>query len=335
VNTRGTNRPSRDDAATAGSRYARADLSGIRTGSIEGRPSKVQRAHLGSAYRTGSPLTRFVDGLPDLLAARDLKALIGAVVDARRRSRPCIFMLGGHVIKCGLGPMLVQLMEEGVVTAVAGNGATAIHDFELAMWGRTSEDVAQALEDGRFGMTEETAVAMNETISRGYEHDLGLGESLGERLLRHAPHAQDSVLAAAVRLSIPVSIHVGIGTDVIHQHPSTSGAALGETSYRDFLVLARQVEDLSEGSVVLNLGSAVILPEVFLKALSIARNLGRPAKGFVAANFDQILHYRPLENVVRRPTLAGGRGYAFVGQHEILLPLFFAGILEGLAHEPP
>lgn len=317
-------------ATKARSRYPRTDLAGIQTRSIAGRPSKIHLTHLGRPYEPGSRLSEFLADLPDILGARDLRAVIDAVVKAYRSGRPRVFMLGGHVIKCGLGPMLVQLMERGLITAIAGNGAMAIHDFELAMWGKTSEDVAESLADGAFGMTEETAVLMNEAIREGYEGDLGLGECLGERLLREAPNANLSVVATAVRLSLPVTVHVGIGTDTIHQHPSASGAALGETSYRDFLIFAKQVEDLGQDGVVLNLGSAVVLPEVFLKALSIARNLGRPAKGFVAGNFDQILHYRPRENVVRRPTLRGGRGYSFVGQHEVLLPLFFAGILEGL-----
>ncbi|MCK4546889.1 MAG: hypothetical protein KAW17_05520 [Candidatus Eisenbacteria sp.] len=312
------------------SRYGRSDFSRIRTRSIQDRSSKVHLEHLAQPYRRGSLFSEFLDGLPDVLAVRDLRDLVTAIVKAHQSELPRIFMIGGHVIKCGLGPLLIQLMERGVVTAIAGNGSVAIHDFELAMWGGTSEDVDEALAEGEFGMTEETAVAMNQAITRGYENDLGLGEVLGETLLRDAPHADRSVLATAVRLSIPLTIHVGIGTDTIHEHPSASGAALGETSYRDFQVFTRQVEMLRERAVVLNIGSAVIMPEVFLKALSVARNLGQPARGFVAANFDMMLHYRPRENVIRRPTLTGGRGYAFLGRHELLLPLFFGAILEAL-----
>jgi len=319
-----------DGAVQRKSRYARSDLSGIKTRSIQGRPSKMNLSHLGKPYRPGSRFTEFLENLPDVLGARDLRHLIEAVVGARREEHSRIFMLGGHVIKCGLGPLLVQMMERGAVTAVAGNGSVAIHDFELAMWGGTSEDVDDTLGDGEFGMTRETAVAMNEAIGEGYRGDLGLGECLGERILRDAPHADQSVLASAVRLGIPVTIHVGIGTDTIHQHPSASGEAIGETTYRDFLAFAKQVEGLSKGGIVVNMGSAVILPEVFLKALSIARNLGRPAQGFTTSNFDMLSHYRARENVLRRPTLSGGTGYAFLGQHEVLLPLFFAGILEGL-----
>jgi len=317
-------------AAGSGSRYARSDLSGIRTRSIEDRPSKVRLEHLGKPYRSGSRLAEFIENLPDVLAARDLKSLIGAVVDARRHGYARIFMMGGHVIKCGLGPLLVQMMEEGVISSLAGNGSVAIHDFELAMWGHTSEDVAETLVEGEFGMTEETARMMNTAIRDAYETDLGLGECLGEKLLEDAPHSEQSVLATAVRLSIPVTIHVGIGTDVIHQHPTASGEAMGETSYRDFLTFVKQIEALGKGGVVVNMGSAVILPEVFLKAVSVARNLGFPVEGFVASNFDMLSHYRARENVVRRPTLSGGKGYNFLGRHELLLPLFFAGILETL-----
>jgi hypothetical protein len=315
------------------SRYLRSDFSGIRTRSIRGRPAKVTLDHLGEAFRSGCGFSEFLDILPDVLAARDLKRVVDAVVHAHGAGLPRIFMMGGHVIKCGLGPLLVQLMEQGVITALAGNGSVAIHDFELAMWGQTSEDVAETLTGGEFGMTEETASMMNKAIRQGQEEDRGMGESLGAELLREAPNADRSVLATAVRLSIPVTIHVAIGTDTIHQHPSASGAAIGETSYRDFQVFTRAVEELRTGSVVLNLGSAVILPEVFLKALSIARNLGRPATGFVAANFDMLTHYRPRENVIRRPTRSGGEGYGFIGQHELLLPLFFGAVLEGLGRE--
>jgi hypothetical protein len=316
-----------------GSRYPVSDFSKIRTRSIEGRPSKVHRRHLGRPYAAGSSFGDFLDGLPDVLGARDLRSLIRETVAAHRQGLPRIAMMGGHVVKCGLGPMVVQLLERGLLTGVAGNGAVAIHDVELALWGHTSEDVAETLTEGEFGMTEETAALMNREIRRGHQAGLGLGECLGEWLLREAPHAGTSILATAVKNSIPVTIHVGIGTDTIHAHPSASGEAIGATTYRDFQVFTREVEALREGSVVLNLGSAVILPEVFLKALSVARNLGRPARSFVAANFDMALHYRPRENVVRRPTLGGGRGYMFLGQHELLLPLYFAGILEATRGE--
>jgi len=330
VTSRSENRDGTHRVVGSKSRYARSDLSGIKTRSIHGRPSKVRLDQLGKPYRPGSRFIEFLENLPDVLSARDLRSLVDAVVRARSEGRSRILMLGGHVIKCGIGPLLIQMMERGAVSALAGNGSVAIHDFELAMWGQTSEDVAETLVHGDFGMTEETAVIMNEAILEGYRGDLGLGESLGERVLRDAPHARESILATAVRLSIPVTIHVGIGTDTIHQHPTASGEAIGETTYRDFLAFAKQVEGLGEGGVVINMGSAVILPEVFLKAVSIARNLGGPVEGFVAANFDMLMHYRARENVVRRPTLGGGRGFTFLGQHEVLLPLFFSAVLEEL-----
>jgi hypothetical protein len=266
----------------------------------------------------------FLDRLPDVLKARDLKELAGDIARARRRGRPVVLMMGAHPIKCGLGPVLIDLMERGLVTCLALNGAGAIHDFEMAMWGRTSEDVAQGLKDGSFGMARETADLLNGAVIQGDAHDLGFGESLGLFLTEEkAKYHGLSLLAACRRLKIPVTVHLAIGTDIVHQHPSFDGGAAGRASHRDFRILAHQVGKLS-GGVVINLGSTVILPEVFLKALTVARNLGGRAKDFTAANFDMVQHYRPNVNVVQRPTAGGGRGYSFTGHHEIMVPLLAA-----------
>jgi hypothetical protein len=257
--------------------------------------------------------------------------LAGAIASARRRRRQVIAGLGAHVIKCGLSPLLIKLMEEGIVTAVAMNGAGAIHDFELAWGGSTSEDVGPALENGSFGMARETAEFINEAAAAGYREGKGFGESLG-RLLAGAklPNAGLSILAAGARTGVPVTVHVAIGTDITHMHPSASGAAIGETSLADFHLLTGLVERL-EGGVYLNIGSAVVLPEVFLKALALARNRrgGKPRR-FVTANLDFLSHYRPLQNVVYRPTSGGGKGYQIIGHHEINIPLLFTAVREAL-----
>lgn len=271
-------------------------------------------------------MARFLDSLPDILKARDLRSLAADIVRARRRGRPVILMMGAHPIKCGLGPVLIDLMERGLITCLSLNGAGAIHDFEMAMWGRTSEDVARGLEDGIFGMARETADLINGAVIQGDAQDLGFGESLGLMLSEErAPHRKLSLLAACRRLGIPATVHIAVGTDIVHQHPSFDGAAAGRASHRDFRILAHQVSKLS-GGVVINLGSTVILPEVFLKALTVARNLGGRAKSFTAANFDMVQHYRPNVNVVQRPTAGGGRGYSFTGHHEIMVPLLAAAV---------
>jgi len=272
-----------------------------------------------------------MDSLPDVLAGRWIRDLAQAIVSARKRKRRVIVGLGAHVIKCGLSPLLVEFMEEGVITAVALNGAGAIHDFELAWGGSTSEDVGPALEKGTFGTARETAAFINEAADFAYREGLGFGEGLG-RLINEGelPNPGLSILAAGARTGVPVTVHVAIGTDITHRHPSASGAAIGETSLSDFHLLTRLVERL-EGGVYLNIGSAVVLPEVFLKALALARNRrdGKPRR-FVTANLDFLSHYRPLQNVVCRPTSTGGKGYQIIGHHEINVPLLFTAVREGL-----
>ena len=250
---------------------------------------------------------------------------------AYQREKAVIVMMGGHVIKCGLSPLLIALAERGVITGFAFNGASSIHDFEIALIGETSEDVSAYLQTGQFGMWEETGKLMNETIQHAADTGIGMGEALGKKLIAlDAPYNTYSLLAAGIQLNIPITVHVAIGTDIIHQHPSANGAAIGEASFTDFRLLTELVTQLEDGGVVLNLGSAVILPEVFLKTLTIARNLGNTVSHFTAADFDMIQQYRPAENVVKRPTEMGGKGYTFTGHHELMIPLLVQAVLSRL-----
>jgi hypothetical protein len=268
-----------------------------------------------------------------MLAARDLRAVIAGVASATRGKRGVVLLIGGHVIKVGLGPLLRRLMTHGVITHLALNGAAAIHDFELAAYGGTSEDVESGLADGTFGMAEETGAEMNAAVADAARAKQGMGEGLARGLAakKELPGREVSVLLAAQELDIPVTVHAAIGAEIVHQHPAADGAAIGATSHRDFRRLAGSLPSLHQGGVVLNLGSAVVLPEVFLKALTVARNLdqGRPTH-FLAADFDMQRHYRPRLNVVQRPTRAGGAGYLLTGHHELLLPMLVWGVLEEL-----
>lgn len=308
------------------SRHPEIDLGLLREEPVAARPSKV---HPGALARPVRPEdAAILDRLPDQLAASDLREVVAATAGAARAGRPVLVMAGGHVIKTGCGPLIVQLLEAGVVTAVAFNGAAAIHDFELAAFGATSEDVEAALASSSFGMAAETAARMNEVTAEAAARGEGLGEALGRHLVEtSAPQAATSVLAAAWRIGRPLTVHVAIGTDILHQHPTADGAAIGATSLRDFRILAQAIRPLA-GGVVLNFGSAVVLPEVFLKVLSIQLNLGDRVTDLTTADFDFLRHYRPTQNVVRRPTAGGrGRGFSITGHHEILLPLFCAGVL--------
>ncbi len=311
------------------------DLQGLNTYSLFDRPSKVDISHLARPFSPGSTLGAFLDSLPDQLAARDLKEVAGAVADAVVGGRLVILAMGAHVIKVGLNPVVIDLMERGIIGAIALNGACIIHDTELAMAGKTSEDVAAALGDGQFGAARETGEFLNGAIKEGAREGLGLGQAVGRALAQGGfPHAHASLLAGAYRLGVPVTVHVAVGTDIIHIHPGVDGAATGEASHRDFRILAALLTRFQQG-VLLHAGSAVLLPEVFLKAITLVRNLGYPVKEFVTANFDFIRQYRPLTNVVHRPTLEGGRGYNITGHHEIMLPLLAAAILEHLEAENP
>jgi deoxyhypusine synthase len=310
--------------------FAQIDISRVITQSITGRASKVETENFALPFDPHSQsFAEFIDSLPGILKAPDLKAVAEEIARARSVGLPVILMMGAHVIKTGLAPIIIDLMERGLLSAVAMNSAGSIHDTESALFGVTSEDVGVNIRDGSFGMWRETGEFINGALSRMYESQegAGFGETIGGAILEaKAPNSNVSILASGVRLSIPVTVHAAIGTDIIHQQPSMNAAATGELSFRDFKVLANVIKDLQGGGVVLNVGSAVILPEVFLKALTVARNLGNPCHGFTTANFDMIQHYRPGLNVVARPTQDGGRGYTFTGHHEIMLPLLAAMI---------
>ncbi len=304
--------------------YREPDLGRVRTVPIGTRPNKVDRSLLASPPGADPSFAGFLDSLPHVLAADHLRRVAAAIASAARDRRGVVALVGGHVIKVGLGPLLVDWVKEGILTHVAMNGAAAIHDFELAAFGGTSEEVERGLVDGTFGMAEETGAEMNRGISAAHAAGQGLGEGLAAALAARTelPGTDCSVLLACRAAGVPVTVHAAIGAEIIHQHPLADGAALGATSHLDFRRLAGSLPDLHQGGVVLNLGSAVVLPEVFLKALTIARNLGagRPQE-FLAADFDMIRHYRPRMNVVERPTRAGGTGILLTGHHEIMLPL--------------
>lgn len=306
----------------------RIERARVRTVPARRRPSRVRRRDEARPHRAGASFAEFLDGLPRLLGAADLRAVIDAVARARARRRTILWGLGAHVIKTGLAPVVVDLIERGFVSGILMNGAGCVHDLELAMMGATSEDVGPALDDGSFGMARETGEALNGAIARGAAAGLGMGAAVGRAILEGRYRYRDrSILATAARHGVPVTVHAAIGTDIHHMHPSADGAALGATSMRDFETLAGLIATL-EGGVYLNVGSAVILPEVFLKALALARNLGHRVRRFTTVNLDFLRHYRPTVNVLERPTRLGGRGIAIVGQHEILVPLLAAGLVE-------
>ena len=308
--------------------YEDFDLSGVRTYPLASRKSKANAADFAKPYRAGSGVAALLESFPAILAAADFKAVVAAIRGARDGDRGIIWGLGAHVIKTGLGPILIDLMERGFVSALAANGAVIIHDFELALSGGTSEDVDEALGPGRFGMAEETGELLNAAINDGVKNGLGLGQAVGDRLRGMKPaHEALSVVAAAARLQIPVTVHVAIGTDIIHMHPRASGAALGEGSLRDFRYFVSNVARL-KGGVYLNCGSAVVLPEVFLKAVALARNQGASLDNLTTVNMDFTRLYRPQTNVVSRPVAGVGTGYSLVGHHEIMIPLLAAALVE-------
>jgi len=309
------------------------DLARVRTVPIAVRPNKVRAEEFAKAPGEDRSFGAFITALPDVLKAQDFRRVVDAVVRAAKRKRAVIVMLGGHVVKTGIGPVLVDLMKRGVITHLAMNGSAAIHDYEIARFGGTSEDVAAGLKDGSFGMAEETGRGLNEAFIAGQTHGWGMGESVA-RALEGTPqlaHPEHSIILAAHRHWLPVTVHAALGAEIIHQHPAASGAAIGDTSHRDFRRLAASCEELHQGGVVLNLGSAVIMPEVFLKALTVARNVngGKPTD-FTTADFDMQRHYRPSENVVRRPVLAGGEGFQITGHHELMIPLLGWAVAEAL-----
>ncbi len=313
--------------------YREADLSRLTTVPVSGRRNKVDQRLLASPPGADRSFSSFLASLPDILAARDLRSVINAVAGAHKTARAVVLLLGGHVVKVGLGPLINTWMARGIVTHIAMNGAGAIHDYELAAFGGTSEDVEEGLADGSFGMADETGTEMNKAIAAAAREDRGMGEGLCRALSQRGqlPGGEASILVAAHQHNIPVTVHAAIGAEIIHQHPSVDGAAVGATSHRDFRRLAAALPNLDRGGVVLNCGSAVLMPEVFLKALTIARNLhdGSPTH-FTAADFDMQRHYRPRMNVVQRPTRTGGSGYLLTGHHEIMIPLLVWGVLEAV-----
>lgn len=316
--------------------YKPLDPKGVKTYPLASRPSKVAVSDAAQPWRAGGSFRAYLDSLPNHLAVQSLRQVVAAVLEARRRGRPVILGMGAHVVKVGLSPVLVDLLERGLVTAVAMNGACTVHDFELSYGGFTSEDVETQLAEGDFGMAEETGCLINAAVADGVRRGLGFGRALGERLLEmKPPYLSQSIVAACARLDRPCTVHVALGTDIVHMHPSCDGAAVGQATQRDFQLLAAVVADLDSGGVYLNLGSAVLLPEVFLKTLTLARNLGHRVRDFVTVNMDFIQHYRPTQNVVRRPVAQGGRGYALTGHHELLVPLLAAALIEGMEDPKP
>jgi hypothetical protein len=311
---------------------AEVDLSKVRTVPIERRPNKVIAAEFAGPPGRDRSFSAFLKSLPDVLVARDFLSVVNAIAATRRNERAVVVMLGGHIVKTGLAPLFIDLMNRGVITHLAMNGSAAIHDYEIARFGATSEDVARGLIDGTFGMAEETGRGMNEAFTTGMKNGWGMGEALA-RALEGIPLSNPdlSVLLTANRLGISCTVHAALGAEIIHQHPAANGAAIGDTSHRDFRRLAASLPALDQGGVVLNLGSAVIMPEVFLKALTIARNLnaGKPT-AFTTCDLDMQRHYRPRVNVVQRPTQGSGKGYEITGHHEIMVPLLVWGVVEAI-----
>lgn len=310
----------------------RLDFKKVKVYSVYSRKSKVKASEFAQVAKKTESFSRFYDGLPDVLAAKNLRSVVDSLILAKRRNKTVIFMLGAHVIKCGLSPLIIDLMDKGLIKTVSLNGAGVIHDVEIAMTGNTSEDVGAGILKGSFGMAKETAGFINGAVNLGCRMGFGIGEVVGKAVLDNKLKYRNlSILAAGYRLKIPVCVHVAIGADIIHQHPSADGAAIGEGTMEDFKKLVNSVGSLGAGGVVINIGSAVVLPEVFLKAINLARNLGRKVKGFTAVNFDMYTHYRPVQNVLLRPTQKGfGKAYNIIGHHEIMLPLLHRAVIAKL-----
>lgn len=309
--------------------YRPIDLGGLRTRSLAERPSKVRMDDFARPARPDVSFRDFFTALPRILAGADVRLVVDAIVRARRAGRPVVLGLGAHVIKCGLSPVLIDLMERGVVTGVAMNGAGPIHDVEIALAGQTSEDVQAGLKDGAFGMARETGELIHTALQEAGP-ETGLGAAIGRRLLAvRPPYERASILAAAARLGLPATVHVAIGTDIVHMRAGASGAAIGGASFVDFRLFTAVVADLS-GGVYVNAGSAVILPEVFLKAFAVAQNLGADLRDFTTVDIDMITHYRPTVNVVQRPPSVGGRGFTLTGRHELLIPLLAFAVVDAL-----
>lgn len=311
-------------------RFRPLNLSKIKTYSFSNRSNKVGTADFAKTNQKGASFKDFLNGLPDILAGSDLRSIISAIATAAKNKKSIILGIGAHVIKVGLNPVVIDLMERGIITCLAMNGAGIIHDVELAMAGQTSEDVATAIDDGSFGMAEDAGVFLGEALDESRDDSEGLGLAVGRAIQqKKLPFSKQSILAAGFRLGIPVTVHVAIGTDIIHMHPQFDAARTGIATHRDFRLFSSVVATIEQG-VYLNVGSAVILPEVFLKAVALARNLGHTLDHFTTVNLDFVTHYRPLTNVINRPTARGGKGINLIGHHEIMLPLIAAGVIEQL-----
>lgn len=305
------------------------NINKVKTYSIKVRKSKVELKDFAKLPVRGRSFAGFYNSLPNILKAKEIHEIVDAIVKARKKKKPVIFMVGAHVIKCGLNPVIIELIKRKIITCICLNGAGIIHDFEIAFQGKTSEDVGENLKNGRFGMGKETADFINHAVTEGVSEGLGLGYAVASKVTNsRLPYKNLSILYNAYKHKVAVCVYVAIGTDIIHQHPSFDASLTGEGSLRDFHLLVENVCQLNNGGVVLNFGSAVILPEVFLKALNLARNLGNKVKDFTTANFDMIYHYRPQQNIVSRPVISGGVGYYIVGHHEIMLPLLVQAIIE-------
>ncbi|MGB0910686.1 MAG: hypothetical protein ACPGYT_10005 [Nitrospirales bacterium] len=306
------------------------NLSQLQTYPLHLRHSKVNIKDFSVPWRRGRTFRRFLDTLPDFLAAKTLRSVVSAIVQARKRGKPVILGMGAHPTKVGLNPIIIDLIKRDIITTVAVNGAVIIHDFELAYLGHTSEEVDAEIDSGRFGMAEDTGKILNAAIVEGWNAGLGIGDSIGRYISKHPrqfPHRQMSLFATGVKVGVPMTVHVAMGADIIHMHPSADGAAIGGGSLIDFRKLVSLVSHM-EGGVYINLGSAVMLPEVFLKTVTLSRNLGKALKNITTVNMDFLPHYRPMTNVVKRPTQKGGKGYSLTGHHEIMVPLLAAAIIE-------
>jgi deoxyhypusine synthase len=307
-------------------KYKPISLKNARTCRLTSRNSKVNLDKLGRPF-AGDSFSGFLESLPDILSAADFKSVVHAIINARKKERPVVLGMGAHPIKVGLSPIIIKLIEEGIITALAMNGACIVHDYELALIGHTSEDVDVELCRGTFGMAEETGNGINKAINKGVKAGYGLGRAVGERISKGRFKFKElSLLAAAHRLDIPATVHVAIGTDIIHMHPAADGRSIGEGSMRDFRLFSSVISDL-KGGVYINLGSAVVMPEVFLKAVAITRNLKYRVKNFTTVNMDFIQHYRSRENVLRRPVISGGTSFALTGHHEIMFPMLAAAVM--------
>ena len=311
------------------SRYPRIDLGDLKTMSIADRKNKVRADDFAATHQAGSSVNKFIESLPDILAGRWVRTVMDRIVDARRRGKPCAVAMGAHVIKCGLSPIVIDLMRRGVITSLSMNGAGAIHDSEIAFFGETSEDVVEGMHTGMFGMATETADFVNGCARVASDQELGFGEALGKAVIEaNAPNRRISLLAAAYEYGIPLTIHACIGCDIVHMHEGADGAAIGDASMRDYRILTEALKNLGDGGVLMNIGSAVVLPEVILKAITTLINLGHSMKGMTGVNLDFVQHYRSNQQVVARVREIGGEGISLTGHHELLIPLIAAGVIE-------